>query len=96
MASTRTSGVATRHSTAAGTTSWSTITNISPNQCFSEYGCNEVLPRNFDEVPVLYTNDMIDVFSGGLVYEFTQEPNNYGLVKVLSNGDIKVLRTLFS
>ena len=59
---------------------------------FSEYGCNEVLPRNFDEVPVLYTNDMIDVFSGGLVYEFTQEPNNYGLVKVLSNGDIKVLR----
>ena len=83
MASTRTSGVATRHSTAAGTTSWSTITNISPNQCFSEYGCNEVLPRNFDEVPVLYTNDMIDVFSGGLVYEFTQEPNNYGLVKVL-------------
>lgn len=59
---------------------------------FSEYGCNEVLPRNFDEVPVLYTNDMIDVFSGGLVYEFTQEPNNYGLVKVLSNGDVKVLR----
>lgn len=28
---------------------------------------------------------MIEVFSGGLVYEFTQEPNNYGLVKV--NGD---------
>ena len=51
-----------------------------------------MLPRNFDEVPVLYTNDMIDVFSGGLVYEFTQEPNNYGLVKVLSNGDVKVLR----
>lgn len=50
------------------------------------------MPRNFDEVPVLYTNDMIDVFSGGLVYEFTQEPNNYGLVKVLSNGDVKVLR----
>lgn len=59
---------------------------------FSEYGCNEVLPRNFDEVPVLYTNDMIDVFSGGLVYEFTQEPNNYGLVEVQSNGDVKLLR----
>lgn len=59
---------------------------------FSEYGCNEVLPRNFDEVPVLYTNDMIDVFSGGLVYEFSQEPNNYGLVEIQSNGDVKILR----
>ncbi|KAI5952051.1 GAS4 [Candida margitis] len=59
---------------------------------FSEYGCNEVLPRNFDEVPVLYTNDMIDVFNGGLVYEFTQEANNYGLVEILPNGDVKLLR----
>lgn len=59
---------------------------------FSEYGCNEVLPRNFDEVPVLYTNDMIDVFSGGLVYEFSQEPNNYGLVEIQPNGDVKILR----
>lgn len=25
---------------------------------------------------------MTGVFSGGLVYEFTQEPNNYGLVQV--------------
>ncbi|RCK59357.1 1,3-beta-glucanosyltransferase GAS4 [Candida viswanathii] len=59
---------------------------------FSEYGCNEVLPRNFDEVPVLYTNDMIDVFSGGLVYEYSQEPNNYGLVEIQPNGDVKILR----
>ncbi|KAI5965660.1 gel2 [Candida pseudojiufengensis] len=59
---------------------------------FSEYGCNEVLPRNFDEVPILYTNNMVDVFSGGLVYEFTQEPNNYGLVEILPNGDVKLLR----
>ncbi|CAD1811499.1 unnamed protein product [Candida parapsilosis] len=59
---------------------------------FSEYGCNEVLPRNFDEVPILYTNDMIDVFNGGLVYEFTQEANNYGLVEILPNGDVKLLR----
>ncbi|KAI5953089.1 gel2 [Candida theae] len=59
---------------------------------FSEYGCNEVLPRNFDEVPVLYTNDMIDVFNGGLIYEFTQEANNYGLVEILRNGDVKLLR----
>lgn len=35
---------------------------------------------------------MNSVFSGGLVYEFTQEPNNYGLVDVLSNGDVVLLR----
>ncbi|ABN66293.2 Glycolipid anchored surface protein 4 precursor, partial [Scheffersomyces stipitis CBS 6054] len=58
---------------------------------FSEYGCNEVLPRRFEEVKSLYSSDMIDVFSGGLVYEFTQEPNNYGLVEVLPSGDVRLL-----
>lgn len=57
----------------------------------SEYGCNEVTPRMFSEVQALYSHDMIGVFSGGLVYEYTQEPNNYGLVQVLDNGDVKLL-----
>lgn len=39
---------------------------------------------------------MIDVFSGGLVYEFTQEPNNYGLVKLEENGDVKLLKDFMS
>lgn len=34
---------------------------------------------------------MVDVFSGGLVYEFTQEVNNYGLVEIQPNGDAKIL-----
>lgn len=34
---------------------------------------------------------MNKIFSGGLVYEYSQEPNNYGLVSILDNGDIKVL-----
>jgi len=51
----------------------------------SEFGCNEVTPRPFTEIKSLYSSDMTKVFSGGLVYEFTQEDNNYGLVKV--NGD---------
>jgi len=51
----------------------------------SEFGCNEVTPRPFTEIKALYSSDMTKVFSGGLVYEFTQEDNNYGLVKV--NGD---------
>ncbi|KAK6201558.1 Glucanosyltransferase-domain-containing protein [Scheffersomyces amazonensis] len=63
---------------------------------FSEYGCNEVSPRIFEEVNSLYSTDMIDVFSGGLVYEFSQEPNNYGLVEILANGDIKLLKDFTS
>lgn len=34
---------------------------------------------------------MVNTFSGGLVYEFTQEPNNYGLVELLPNNDAKLL-----
>ncbi|CDO94520.1 unnamed protein product [Kluyveromyces dobzhanskii CBS 2104] len=49
---------------------------------FSEFGCNEVTPRKFGEIPTLYSDKMYHTFSGGLVYEFTQETNNYGLVSV--------------
>jgi hypothetical protein len=48
----------------------------------SEFGCIEVKPRTFSEVKTLYSTQMTGVFSGGLVYEFTQEPNNYGLVQI--------------
>ncbi|PYH48315.1 1,3-beta-glucanosyltransferase gel2 [Aspergillus saccharolyticus JOP 1030-1] len=52
---------------------------------FSEFGCNEVTPRTFSEVPTIYGKDMSAVFSGGLVYEWTQEANNYGLVAINSS-----------
>lgn len=52
---------------------------------FSEYGCNAVSPRTFTEVQALYGEQMSQSFSGGLVYEWTQEANDYGLVKI--NGD---------
>lgn len=58
----------------------------------SEFGCNEVTPRAFDEIKSIYSSDMTDVFSGGLVYEFTQEPNQYGLVEILPNGDVQLLK----
>jgi hypothetical protein len=38
---------------------------------FSEYGCNKVMPRVFDEVAALYSNQMT-ALSGGLVYEYSQ------------------------
>ena len=55
------------------------------------YGCNLITPRKFEEVQTLYSFEMGDVFSGGLVYEYSQESNNYGLVEIQQNGDVKVL-----
>ncbi|CCD26166.2 1,3-beta-glucanosyltransferase NDAI_0G03890 [Naumovozyma dairenensis CBS 421] len=63
---------------------------------FSEFGCNKVLPRKFDEITALYSESMNDVFSGGLVYEFTQEPNNYGLAEVVNENDIQLLDDYFT
>ncbi|EKG16694.1 Glycolipid anchored surface protein GAS1 [Macrophomina phaseolina MS6] len=60
---------------------------------FSEYGCNEVQPRVFDEVQALYGENMTSL-SGGLVYEYTQEEADYGLVVVNDNGTV-TLRTDF-
>lgn len=61
---------------------------------FSEYGCNEVKPRVFDEVQALYGEKMTSI-SGGLVYEWSQEDNDYGLVKINSDGSV-TLRTDFN
>ncbi|KAL2827526.1 Glucanosyltransferase-domain-containing protein [Aspergillus cavernicola] len=58
---------------------------------FSEYGCNEVQPRQFTEVQAIYGTEMTQSFSGGLVYEYTQEENDYGLVKLNDNGTITLL-----
>ncbi|ORY58921.1 Glucanosyltransferase-domain-containing protein [Pseudomassariella vexata] len=56
---------------------------------FAEYGCIEGIDggatnRPFDEVEVLY-GQMSDVFSGGIVYEYFMEDNEYGLVTIKDN-----------
>lgn len=47
----------------------------------SEYGCN-LNTRTFTETTALYQTDMTSVFSGGLVYEYSEEGNNFGLVTI--------------
>lgn len=48
----------------------------------SEFGCNKINPRPFTEVEAIYSTDMTHVFSGGLVYEYSEEDNKYGLVEI--------------
>jgi len=55
----------------------------------SEYGCN-TNTRKFEEVKSLYGQDMTAVYSGGLVYEYSEEGSKYGLVS-LDGGDVKEL-----
>lgn len=55
---------------------------------FSEYGCQNpggAASRVFQETGVLYSDDMNKVWSGGIVYEYFQEQNDYGLVSLSGN-----------
>lgn len=54
----------------------------------SEYGCI-TNRRDWGEVAAMYSTNMTSVYSGGLAYEYTVEPNGYGLVEVGSNGQIE-------
>lgn len=52
---------------------------------FAEYGCNQPRPREFGDVQSLYGKDMIDVWSGGIVYMYLEEANEFGLVNITGN-----------
>lgn len=57
----------------------------------SEFGCNQVSgSRPFTEIQAIYSTKMTGVFSGGLVYEYTQEENDYGLVEI-NDGNVTIL-----
>jgi 1,3-beta-glucanosyltransferase GAS5 len=51
----------------------------------SEFGCTKNRPRQFKELTDLYSPQMTPVYSGGIVYEYTQGENDYGIVSVKGN-----------
>lgn len=47
----------------------------------AEFGCI-TNKRDWGEIAALFDKNMTSVYSGGLAYEFTVEPNGYGIVEV--------------
>ncbi|SPJ88838.1 probable beta(1-3)glucanosyltransferases [Fusarium torulosum] len=48
----------------------------------SEYGCIKNRPRKFEEMEPMMGKEMSSVYSGGLMYEYSLEDNDYGIVKI--------------
>jgi hypothetical protein len=67
------------------------FSNLTVPIFFSEYGCNEVQPRKFSEIGTIFSNEMTDVWSGGIVYMYYQEVNDYGLVSVIDNSTVSTM-----
>lgn len=61
------------------------FSNYSVPVFFAEYGCNTdggAEGRRWDETTALYSDEMTGVFSGGIVYMYYEEENDFGLVEV--------------
>ncbi|RCK55568.1 1,3-beta-glucanosyltransferase PGA5 [Candida viswanathii] len=58
---------------------------------FSEFGCNIITPRPFTEIEAIYGTTMRKVWSGGIVYEYFEEVNHYGVLLAKKDGLITKL-----
>ncbi|KAK4166115.1 Glucanosyltransferase-domain-containing protein [Cladorrhinum sp. PSN259] len=47
---------------------------------FSETGCNVPGPRLFEDQTAIFGPEMVNDWSGAIIYEWIQEANNYGLI----------------
>ncbi|XWW97656.1 hypothetical protein V2A60_005641 [Cordyceps javanica] len=69
------------------------FTNYSIPVFFAEYGCNDgggAEARIFTDTEALYSKEMTSVFSGGIVYMYFQEANDFGLVRVKNGEAVKM------
>ncbi|PVU91738.1 hypothetical protein BB561_004247 [Smittium simulii] len=58
----------------------------------TEYGCITA-ERSFDELKAILGPDMQDITSGAILYEYSLEPNEYGIVQVsYGSSDVKKLK----
>ncbi|KAF9357284.1 1,3-beta-glucanosyltransferase gas1 [Mortierella sp. AD094] len=57
----------------------------------SKYGCNLVSPRTFNETKSIFGPDMTEAWSGGIVYEWSEEENKYGLVKIQPDNTVTLM-----
>jgi 1,3-beta-glucanosyltransferase GAS1 len=48
---------------------------------FSEVGCNVVRPRTWSEMGAIYGPQMLPTLSGAIIYEWTQEANDFGIIQ---------------
>jgi len=60
------------------------FTNYGLPLFLSEFGCN-TNTREWEEIKSLYSTDMTSVYSGGLVYEYSEEGSKYGVVTIKGN-----------
>lgn len=51
----------------------------------SEWGCIKNRPRKFEEIGAMMSSDMTSVYSGGLMYEYSMEANDFGIVTLKGN-----------
>jgi hypothetical protein len=52
----------------------------------SEWGCYDH-GRDFEELSALMNTEMTGVYSGGLMYEYSREGNDFGIVDVTAKSD---------
>ncbi|QUC16547.1 uncharacterized protein UV8b_00788 [Ustilaginoidea virens] len=83
-------GIATTYESSTFADLTSNFSTSSVPVFFSEYGCIKPAPRYWNETRAIYGANMTAVFSGGVVYEWTQEDNGYGLVSV-NGSDLNIL-----